>query len=82
MWLSMLKEHSFNIFGHDDPSQIFFQEKVYSIEEVNNSIILRFKIPFANNARLDVEKTYDELMVTLEHERGILVNTDFPRSKI
>ncbi len=73
--IEMLKEHSFNIFGHDDPSHIFFQEKVYSIEEDNNSIILRFKIPFANNARLDVKKTYDELMVTLEHERGILVNT-------
>jgi arsenite/tail-anchored protein-transporting ATPase len=72
--IEMLKEHSFNIFGHDDPSHIFFQEKVYSIEEDNNSIILRFKIPFANTARLDVKKTYDELMVTLEHERGILVN--------
>src|SRR5215203_6437100 len=73
--IEMLKEHSFNIFGHDDPSNIFFQEKVYSIEEDNNSIILRFKIPFANTARLDVKKTYDELMITLEHERGILAKT-------
>jgi arsenite-transporting ATPase len=73
--IEMLKKHSINIFSNDDPSHIFFQDKVYSIEEDNNSIILRFKIPFANNAHLDVKKTYDELMVTLEHERGILVNT-------
>jgi arsenite/tail-anchored protein-transporting ATPase len=73
--IEMLKEHNFNIFGHDDPSHIFFQEKVYSIEEDNNSIIIRLRIPFANTASFDVKKTYDELMITLEHERGILVNT-------
>ena len=73
--IEMLKEHSFNIFGKDDPSQIFFQDKVYSVEEVNKSIILRFRIPFANTTHLDVKKEYDELRITLEHERGILVNT-------
>ncbi len=70
-----LKQHNFNIFSHDDPSQIFFQEKVYSIEGDNNSIRLRFKIPFLNSTKLDVKKTYDELIITLQHDRGILVNT-------
>ncbi len=73
--IEMLKEHSFNIFGKDDPSQIFFQDKVYSIEEVNKSIILKFRIPFANTTHLDVKKEYDELRITLVYERGILVNT-------
>jgi arsenite-transporting ATPase len=73
--IEMLKEHSFNIFGKDDPSQIFFQDKVYSIEEVNKSIVLKFRIPFANTTHLDVKKEYDELRITLVHERGILVNT-------
>ena len=71
----MLNEHSFNIFGKDDPSQIFFQDKVYSIKEVNKSIVLKFRIPFANTTHLDVKKEYDELRITLVHERGILVNT-------
>jgi arsenite-transporting ATPase len=70
-----LKQHNFNIFSQDDPSQIFFQEKVYSIEGDNNSIRLRFKIPFLNSTKLDVKKTYDELIITLQHDRGILVNT-------
>ena len=70
-----LKQHNFNIFSHDDPSQIFLQEKVYSIEGDNNSLRLRFKIPFLNSTKLDVKKTYDELIITLQHDRGILVNT-------
>ena len=70
-----LKKHSFNIYSQDNPSQIFFQEKVYSIEGDNNSINLKFKIPFLNSTKLDVKKTYDELIVTMQHDRGILVNT-------
>ncbi|MBY9021935.1 MAG: hypothetical protein KGD67_12840, partial [Candidatus Lokiarchaeota archaeon] len=45
------------------------------IEENNEYITLRFKIPFANNASLDIQKKSDELMITLEHDRGILTNT-------
>lgn len=70
-----LKKHSFNIYSHDDPSQIFFQEKVYSIEGDNKSLNLKFKIPFLNSTKLDVKKTYDELIITMQHDRGILVNT-------
>jgi arsenite/tail-anchored protein-transporting ATPase len=71
----MLKQHNYHIFGIDDPSNIFFNEKVYSIEENNEYITMRFKIPFANNASLDIQKRSDELMITLEHDRGILTNT-------
>jgi arsenite-transporting ATPase len=73
--IEKLKQHSFNIFSHDDPSQVFFQEKVYSIEGDNNSITLKFKTPFLNSTKLDVKKTYDELILTLQHDRGMLVNT-------
>ena len=70
----MLKQHNYHIFGTDDPSHIFFNEKVYSIEENNDSITLVLKIPFAKNALLDVQKKNDELVITLEHDRGILAN--------
>lgn len=73
--IEMLKQHNYHIFGTDDPSNIFFTEKVYSIEENNEYITLKFKIPFANNASLDIQKKSDELMITLEHDRGILTNT-------
>ena len=32
------------------------------------------KIPFAKNALLDIQKKNDELVITLEHDRGILAN--------
>ena len=73
--LEMLRQHNYHIFGKDDPSNIFFNEKVYSIEETKDSITLRFKIPFANNSNLDIQKRSDELIITLEHDRGILANT-------
>jgi len=73
--LEMLRQHNYHIFGKDDPSNIFFNEKVYSIEENKDSITLRFKIPFANNSHLDIQKRSDELIITLEHDRGILANT-------
>ena len=72
--IEMLKQHNYHIFGTDDPSRIFFNEKVYSIEENNDSITLVLKIPFAKNALLDIQKKSDELMITLEHDRGILAN--------
>jgi len=73
--IEMLIQHNYHIFGREDPSNIFFNEKVYSIEEDNDSITLRFKIPFANNSQLDIQKQNDELIITLEHDRGILANT-------
>src|ERR671911_1636891 len=73
--IEMLRQHNYNIFGTEDPSNIFFNEKVYSIEENNDSITLRFKIPFANNSQMDIQKKSDELIITLEHDRGILANT-------
>ena len=73
--LEMLRQHNYHIFGKDDPSNIFFNEKVYSIEENKDSITLRFKIPFAINSNLDIQKRSDELIITLEHDRGILANT-------
>jgi hypothetical protein len=73
--IEMLRQHNYHIFGREDPSNIFFNEKVYSIEEDNDSITLRFKIPFANNSQLDIQKQNDELIITLEHDRGILANT-------
>ncbi|HZL23633.1 MAG TPA: TRC40/GET3/ArsA family transport-energizing ATPase [Nitrososphaeraceae archaeon] len=72
--IEMLKQHNYHIFGTDDPSSIFFNEKVYSIEENRDSITLVLKIPFAKNAILDIQKKSDELMITLEHDRGILAN--------
>ena len=72
--IEMLKQHNYHIFGSDDPSRIFFNEKVYSIEENDDSITLVLKIPFAKNALLDIQKKSDELMITLEHDRGILAN--------
>ena len=73
--IEMLKQHNYHIFGREDPSSIFFNEKVYSIEENKDSITLKFKIPFANNSQLDIQKKSDELIITLEHDRGILANT-------
>ena len=73
--IEMLRQHNYNIFGTEDPSNIFFNEKVYSIEENKDSITLRFKIPFANNSQMDIQKKSDELIITLEHDRGILANT-------
>jgi arsenite/tail-anchored protein-transporting ATPase len=73
--IEMLRQHNYNIFGREDPSTIFFNEKVYSIEENNDTITLRFKIPFAKNTQLDIQKKSDELLITLEHDRGILANT-------
>jgi len=54
--IEMLRQHNYNIFGTDDPSNIFFNEKVYSIEENKDSITLRFKIPFANNSQMKIQK--------------------------
>ena len=72
--IEMLREHGLEIFGSDDPSTIFFEGKVYSIEEKEDSIIIKFKIPFASNAKLDIKKKYDELIISIEHDLRYITN--------
>lgn len=73
--IEMLKNHGEEIFSIQDPSDIFFKENIYSIEENNNSISIKFKIPFVKDAYIQTTKTNDEVLIQIKHSIGYIANS-------
>lgn len=69
--LSLLAEH---IYNNDDPTKIFFQERVMEIEEANGEYQLTVKLPFATKEELSMWIKGDELILRFKnYKRNIFL---------
>ncbi|MFB5599575.1 MAG: TRC40/GET3/ArsA family transport-energizing ATPase [Nitrososphaeraceae archaeon] len=73
--IEMLKRYGEEIFSSQDPSKIYFKENIYSIYESNDSISIRFKIPFIKGADIQTKKTNDEVLIQIRHAIGYIANS-------
>jgi arsenite-transporting ATPase len=73
--IEMLKRHGDEIFSSQDPSNIFFNENIYSILESNDSISIRFKIPLVKDAIVETKKINDEVLIQIKHAIGYIANS-------
>ncbi len=62
-------------FDDSDPSNVFFQGKVYSLTETNDSVTVTVRLPFVKESDVNVVKDSDELIITARHEAGHVANT-------
>lgn len=73
--IQMLRDHAHEIFGDSDPSNVFFQGKVYALNETSDSITVTVRLPFVKESDVNVMKDSDELIITARHETGYVANT-------
>ena len=73
--IQMLREHALEIFGDSDPSNVFFQGKVYTLNETSDSITVTVRLPFVKESDVNVMKDSDELIITARYETGYVANT-------
>lgn len=73
--IQMLRDHALEIFGDSDPSNVFFQGKVYALNETSDSITVTVRLPFVKESDVNVMKDSDELIITARHETGYVANT-------
>lgn len=73
--IQMLRDHALEIFNDSDPSNVFFQGKVYSLTETNDSVSVTVRLPFVKESDVKVIKDGDELIITARHEAGHVANT-------
>jgi arsenite/tail-anchored protein-transporting ATPase len=73
--IQMLRDHALEIFNESDPSNVFFQGKVYSLTETNDSVTVTVRLPFVKESDVNVIKDGDELIITARHEAGHVANT-------
>ncbi len=66
-----------DIFGDEDPTQIFFREKPMEITKRNGEYVLSLKLPFTAKEELDMWVRGDELILTIGNIRR---NIFLPRS--
>jgi len=73
--IHMLREHALEIFNDSDPSSVFFQGKVYSLTETNDSVTVTVRLPFVKESDVNVMKDSDELIITARYETAYVANT-------
>ena len=61
--LALLSKMAEEIYGDDDPSQIYYKERPIEVNSSNGSYYLFLKLPFADKKELDVWHKGDELII-------------------
>ena len=67
--LELLESIGNSIYQDKDPSEIFFKEKPYVIDEKEDGFEVRIKLPFLNGKDYTLDKFGDELVITVENQR-------------
>jgi arsenite-transporting ATPase len=66
-----------SLFGDQDPSQLLYRGRTYSIEETDHGTVLGLPLPFASREDLSLIRSGDELTVQVRNARH---NVILPRS--
>lgn len=72
--IEMLKQNAEILFGDQDPSQIFYREKVFEFKSDSSGLTLKLKVPFTKNADFLVERISDRITIKVATNIGHVVN--------
>lgn len=72
--IEMLKQNAEILFGDQNPSQIFYRERVFEFNSNTTGLTLKLKVPFTQNADFLVERISDRLTIKVATNIGYVVN--------
>ena len=72
--IKMLKQNAEILFGDQNPSQIFYRERVFEFNSNTTGLTLKLKVPFTRNADFLVERISDRLTIKVATNIGYVVN--------
>jgi arsenite/tail-anchored protein-transporting ATPase len=72
--IEMLKQNAEILFGDQDPSQIFYRERVFEFKSNSSGLTLKLKVPFTKNADFLVERISDRITIKVATNIGYVVN--------
>ena len=72
--IKMLKQNAEILFGDQNPSQIFYHERVFEFNSNTTGLTLKLKVPFTQNADFLVERISDRLTIKVATNIGYVVN--------
>jgi arsenite-transporting ATPase len=72
--IEMLRENAEAIFNNEDPSRVFYSDKVFEFVKDGSILILKVKAPFTNKDNFDVNRYGDYLAIKLLGATGFIVN--------
>jgi len=72
--IEMLKQNAEILFGDQDPSQIFYREKVFEFKSDSSGLTLKLKVPFTKNADFLVERISNRITIKVATNIGHVVN--------
>jgi arsenite-transporting ATPase len=65
----LLEEFARDVFGEQDPTAVFFQEKPVEVKKEGAGYALYIRLPFADKDRIQVWTHGDELVVSVDNQR-------------
>jgi len=72
--IEMLKQNAEILFGDQNPSQIFYRERVFEFNSNTTGLTLKLKVPFTQNADFLVERISDWITIKVATNIGYVVN--------
>jgi arsenite-transporting ATPase len=72
--IEMLKQNAEILFGDQDPSQIFYRERIFEFKSDSSGLTLKLKVPFTRNADFLVERISDRITIKVATKIGYVAN--------
>ena len=70
----MLRENAEAIFNNENPSRVFYSDKVFEFVKDGSILILKVKAPFTDKDNFNVNRYGDYLAIKLLGATGYIVN--------
>src|SRR5688500_14840954 len=71
--LPLLAEFARDVFGDEDPTQVFSREKPIEVRKEKGGYALYIRLPFAEKDKIQVWAQGDELVVQVDNQRRHVV---------
>ena len=72
--IEMLERYSDELFGTEDPIQIFYKGELFNFETRDKTFNIKVKVPFTEKDDFDIERFGDQLMIKVRNSASQLVN--------
>ena len=72
--IEMLERYSDELFGTEDPTQIFYKGELFNFETRDKTFNIKVKVPFTEKDDFDIERFGDQLMIKVRNSVSQLVN--------
>jgi len=70
----MLRENAEAIFDNEDPSRVFYSDKVFEFVKNGSTLVLRLKAPFTDKDNFEIKRYGDYLAIKVLGATGFIVN--------